>query len=272
MKELELPQVSAVHLFDDITQACAAAIPALAKIGAAAPDHLFRNAGLKIPRQPHRYSGRTAMRANISMHEPKQPVDEDSPLAFSMEGLNSSQPGALLPFVWAPGWNSNQSLHKFQTEVGGHLKGGTAGVRLLTPAASAQLPAPHPQPHTADVPGQWQLVPRQRLFGSDELSALSPGISDLVEPGFIELGAADAQALGAKHGDGIEIGDGLATLELRINDNMARACAGYSVGLSGTGDIIAGQHVALRKAAHWSRRTAQLIGSDRGAGPGGTHV
>ena len=43
-------------------------------------------AGAKIPREPHRYSGRTAMLANISVHEPKPPDDPDSPLSFSMEG------------------------------------------------------------------------------------------------------------------------------------------------------------------------------------------
>ena len=93
-----------------------------------------------------------------------------------------------------------------------------------------------------------------------------------MEPGFIELSAADAQALGAAQGDGIEVGDGLATLELRINDSMATACAGYGSGLSDSWDIIAGQRVALRKAANWRRRSAQLIGSDRGNGSGGAHV
>ena len=42
-------------------------------------------AGLKIPRQSHRYSGRTAMIANRNVHEPKQPVDNESVMAFSME-------------------------------------------------------------------------------------------------------------------------------------------------------------------------------------------
>ena len=76
------------------------------------------------------------MRANISVHEPKQREDEETPLAFTMEGLNRDQPGALLPWVWAPGWNSNQSVHKFQTETGGPLKGGTAGARLFHPGGS----------------------------------------------------------------------------------------------------------------------------------------
>ncbi len=35
----------------------------------------FRIRGQKLAREPHRYSGRTAMRANISVHEPRQPQD-----------------------------------------------------------------------------------------------------------------------------------------------------------------------------------------------------
>jgi len=264
MKEMDCEEVHGMHHFDDITRACAGAVPALAGITAAAPDHHFRNAGVKIPRQTHRYSGRTAMRADISVHEPKQPVDEESPLAFSMEGLNRAQPGALLPYVWAPGWNSNQSLHKFQAEVGGHLKGGTAGARLLQPgnATAPDLPADTVpfQPQS----GRWQLVPRQRIFGSDELSALSPGIADLVEPGFIEINAQSAHELGVSEGDGVEVDDTLATLEVRINDTVAAGCAGYSIGLAGAENLEPLARVSLSRARDWQRRTPELIGTDGG--------
>jgi NADH-quinone oxidoreductase subunit G len=272
MKEMELAEVQALHHFDDITRACAAQVSALAGITAAAPDNHFRNAGVKIPRQPHRYSGRTAMRADVSVHEPKQPVDEESPLAFTMEGLNRDTPGSLLPWVWSPGWNSNQSLHKFQAEVGGHLKGGTAGVRLLQPGSVA--PDEHSpgrvSPNTQ--PGQWQLVPRPQIFGSEELSALSPGIRDLVGLAFIELRAADAASLGVTEGDGIAVGDSGATLEVRINDSLAESCAGYGHGLAGAEDIQALAWVTLAKADNWQRRRPQLIGSDSGGKTGGGHV
>ena len=264
MKEMERQEVEALHHFDDITRACAAAVPALSGITAAAPDHHFRNVGVKIPRQTHRYSGRTAMRADISVHEPKQPVDEESPLAFTMEGLNRDQPGALLPYVWAPGWNSNQSLHKFQAEVGGHLKGGTAGARLLLPGAGSAVDMPATPPLFKPTAGQWQLVPRQRIFGSDELSALSPGIAELVEPGYIEIAASDAHLLGVREGDGVTVGEALATLEVRINDTVATGCAGYSAGLAGTHNLVALTRVGLHRAQGWQRRTPELIGSDRG--------
>ena len=275
LKELERPEVHPLHHFDDITRACAADIPALAGITAAAPDLHYLNLGVKIPRQPARYSGRTAMRANISVHEPKQREDEETALAFTMEGLNRTQPGALLPWVWSPGWNSNQSLHKFQTHTGGPLKGGTAGVRLLHPGAAA---APGSGAITGtnvsdagSSAGRWQLVPRPRIFGSDELSALSPGLAELVVPAFIEICPGDADSLGVASGDGLEVGDGLATLEVRVNAAMTPGCAGYSTGFAGTANLAPLARVELRRATHW-QRAPQLIGSDRSTGPGDSHV
>jgi len=275
LKELERPEAHPLHHFDDITRACATDIPALAGITAAAPDLHYRNLGVKIPRQPARYSGRTAMRANISVHEPKQREDEETALAFTMEGLNRTQPGALLPWVWSPGWNSNQSLHRFQTHAGGPLKGGTAGVRLMHPGAadarSRTGAGPTAVPDAADSAGVWQLVPRPRIFGSDELSALSPALAELVVPAFIELCPADAHSLEVAAGDGVEVGDGLATLEVRVNDTMTPGCAGYSIGFAGTANLVPLARVALRRAAHW-QRPPQLIGSDRGTEAGGRHV
>ena len=268
LKELQRDESASLHLFDDVTRACSQEVPALAGITAAAPDHLFRNVGVKIPRQPHRYSGRTAMRANVSVHEPKQPVDDESPLAFTMEGLNQSQPGSLLPYVWSPGWNSNQSLHKFQSEVGGPLKGGTAGARLLLSSArNATTVIESLPPEYQPEQGKWLLVPRQRIFGTDELSALSPAIAELVEPASIEISVADASQLQVITGDGLVIGNGVATLEVRINDSMAPGCAAYSTGHVGTFDLNPGDLVTLEKDQNWQRLRPQLISTD-----GGGHV
>ncbi len=134
--------------------------------------------GLKVAREPHRYSGRTAMRANLSVHEPRQPQDADTALAFSMEGHDGTQagerPGALIPFAWAPGWNSPQSWNKFQNEVGGHLHGGDPGVRLIEPAVRLIAP-PADGASTTYVDaipaafgaraGAWTVVPLPQIFG-----------------------------------------------------------------------------------------------------------
>ncbi|STE84926.1 NADH-quinone oxidoreductase subunit G [Escherichia coli] len=74
---------------DHVIDAVVAKIPELAGIKDAAPDATFRIRGQKLAREPHRYSGRTAMRANISVHEPRQPQDIDTMFTFSMKVTTS---------------------------------------------------------------------------------------------------------------------------------------------------------------------------------------
>ena len=78
-----------VHILSDLVFTVnltdAAAFPALEGIVRAAPSADFRVAGMRVSREPHRYSGRTAMSAHRTIHEPRPPQDPDSPLAFSMD-------------------------------------------------------------------------------------------------------------------------------------------------------------------------------------------
>jgi len=133
MKSLGNPAAGGLQSFDDLINDMASALPHLAAIKDIAPSADFRIIGQKIPRQPHRYSGRTAMLADVSVHEPKPPADPDTPLAFSMEGYQDQPPAPLISRYWSPGWNSVQALNKFQQEVGGPLNGGDAGKRLIEP-------------------------------------------------------------------------------------------------------------------------------------------
>ncbi len=246
MKELELPEVQALHHFDDITRGLRRRHPRPGRDyrGGAGPP-LPQSRGEDSP-PTHRYSGRTAMRANISVHEPKQREDEESPLAFTMEGLNRAQPGALLPWVWAPGWNSNQSLHKFQTDAGGPLKGGTAGVRLLPPGRGGAGTTAAATPATTPAPG----APPSRtgtLAAGTAPAHIRQRRTQRPEPGHCRAGGAGLYrtvrrrcgALGVTAGDGVEVGEGLATLEVQINDRMAAGCAGYGAGLDDTGNLAA---------------------------------
>jgi NADH-quinone oxidoreductase subunit G len=258
-----------LHHFDDVVAACAAAVPALAALADAAPGRGWRDHGVRIPRQPQRYSGRTAMRADVSVHEPQQPEDEESPLAFSMEGLSSGSSSALLPFVWAPGWNSNQALHKFQTEVGGPLRGGPAGVRLLAGGESGAPPQAACRRADERPPSgqRWQLVPSPVLFGSEPLSALSPGARELVPDAFLILGPDDAASLGVDAGDGVTVGEQGPSLMVRIDAAMATGCAAYGPGLAGCAGLEPGASVTLSRAAHWRRADAGVI--VRSGGDGG---
>tara|TARA_R110002074_G_scaffold300781_1_gene472175 strand:+ start:17 stop:2248 length:2232 start_codon:yes stop_codon:yes gene_type:complete len=73
-----------------------------------------------IARMPHRASGRTAQMANISVHEAKTTQKIDDDYTFSMEGQSVNK-SADMPFTWAPGWNSNQSIGQFQRQINGEL-------------------------------------------------------------------------------------------------------------------------------------------------------
>jgi NADH-quinone oxidoreductase subunit G len=69
--------------FEDVTRAIAKSEPLLRSIDQVSPPPTFRVAGQKIPREPHRYSGRTAMLANVNVSEPKPPTDPDSPMSYT---------------------------------------------------------------------------------------------------------------------------------------------------------------------------------------------
>jgi NADH-quinone oxidoreductase subunit G len=146
------PGMKACGNLDDILAAMAEDIPALAGALSAAPLAGYRQAGMKIPRQTHRHSGRTAIRAPQQMHEPRPADDPDSPLAFSMEGYPlMPESTALIDRYWSAGWNSNQAINKFQIEVGGELRGGPAGSRLIEPDGNslAKYAAPEVKPTSA---------------------------------------------------------------------------------------------------------------------------
>jgi NADH-quinone oxidoreductase subunit G len=160
---------------DAVTAAMAAAFPVFKPIQNITPNADFRISGQKIPRQPHRYSGRTAMLANITVHEPKPPDDPDSPLSFSMEGYEGQPPAPLIPRYWSPGWNSVQALNKYQQEVGGPLTGGDPGKRLIE-ANKSTKPAYFIDVPSSSAPGQDRPALQYRIFGSEELSACAPAI------------------------------------------------------------------------------------------------
>jgi NADH-quinone oxidoreductase subunit G len=243
---------------DDVTAACAAEIPRLEAILHAAPSAGFRIDGQKVPRQPHRYSGRTAMHAGVNVHEPKQPDDQDTPLAFSMEGYPDHPPPALIPRFWAPGWNSVQAVNKFQDEVGGPLTGGDPGERLIEPAPDKK-PAYFENVPAGFEPraGEWLLLPLHHIFGTEELSVLAPGIAELSTEPYLALNPGDADHLGLTAGDDawlllpqppeispldfpVNAAAGFPkvySLPVQLRPELQRGVAGLPVGLPGLGGL-----------------------------------
>ena len=222
----------AAQRIDELTAACAGATPEFAALSGFAPAATFRaKANTRIPRQPHRYSGRTAMRAQLSVHEPKAEEDDETPLAYSMEGQNTGdQPGALVPYVWTPGWNSNQSVFKFQQEVGGALAGGDPGALLLEPS-TGQGGGRHPLAEAPAVDAPFAAAPVHCVFGSDELSAASAPVRERAPAPFVLLNAADAKSLQVVEGDGVAVRELGESLEVRIDEGVGAGVVAVAQGL-----------------------------------------
>ncbi|MGZ5008299.1 MAG: NADH-quinone oxidoreductase subunit NuoG [Methylobacter sp.] len=233
---------------DELTAACADAIPALAAIVRAAPGADYKVKGGKIPRQPQRYSGRTAMHHDV--HEPRKAPDPETPFAFSMEGNSAQVPSALLPVIWAPGWNSNQAINKFQQHAGGSLRDGETGVRLSEAAGTLPWFGDIP-PRFMPTPGRWQVIALPHIFGSEELSLHSPPLLERV-PGFsVLLNSSDAETLGIGSGDRIEIISLSGTLILkapvRIEPTLPRGLLGVTAGLPAFQAVKSWDQVTLKK-------------------------
>jgi NADH-quinone oxidoreductase subunit G len=216
------------HSLDDVLAALSRALPELSPVTAAAPSAAFRIAGAKIPRSPHRESGRTSVLVNINISEPKPPADPDSPLSFSMEGTPSKPPASLIPFFWSPGWNSIQATNTYQEQVGGPIRGGDAGVRMFEPAAA------NSQSYFTAIPpafeprdGEWLLLPMYHFVGSDELSMAAHGISQLATQPHVAINSSNLT-------DGAEVevscASGTLRLPVHIRPDLPHGVACVSMG------------------------------------------
>ena len=203
-------------------------LPAFTGIRECAPPADFRLVGQKIPRQPHRYSGRTAMLAHRTVHEPAPPADPDAPLAFSMEGYSGQPPSPLIPFFGPRIGDSPQALNRFQSEVGGPLQDGDPGVRLLEPLANGQIafwnsvPAAFTRRQDA-----WLFVPVFHIF-TEELSLLSPPLVERRPEPAVVLNPDDAVTLQVSSDEEVACriqGEGYR-LPVRIDPTMPAGIAG----------------------------------------------
>jgi len=220
---------------DEATEACALDYPILASMVAAGPGADFRIKGMKSARAPHRYSGRTSLRANIAVSEPRSPQDPDTPFNFSMEGYNGfDQPRKEIPFAWAPGWNSHQAWNKFTDEVDGHLRAGDPGVRLVAPRPGAYH-------YTDNIPAAfesrqdlWQLLVLPRLFGGEETSSRATPVEERAEVPGIGLSSDDASRLELTQGTLITLVTETArlTLRLRCDQHLPSGIVSLPAGVS----------------------------------------
>lgn len=229
-------------LLDHVTTDCASHFPILAGIKEAAPDASFRIKGQKLAREPHRYSGRTSMLANKNVHEPRAPQDKDTAFTYSMEGYaGTSAERQQISFAWAPGWNSPQAWNKFQSEVGGSLRAGDPGIRLLT-NKNELLPW-----YTAQTDNKegYCIVPLYHLFGSDEMTAKAEPIKERIAKPYIALNNEDAVVLDLKQDDLIKltINHKEMAVSVCLNAGLAKGAIGLPVGIVCSPNYLFGQYI-----------------------------
>ena len=207
MKKLQSAKSNGFEIqHDQLLSALETSMPQFAGISAAAPPANFRIHGEQIPREPHRYSGRTAILADRNVSEPKPAQDADSPLSFTMEGYQGIPPSSVIPFFWSPGWNSPQAVNKYQKEVGGDLLGGNPGINLFS-KPSGNVPdffKDYPEPFKERL-NKWLLMPQSHIFGSDELSVYAKGVAERSPEPYIGLSPVDAKMIDAKEGSSVTI-------------------------------------------------------------------
>jgi len=239
---------------DDVIAALEHELPQFRGVAAAAPGAGWRLAGSAVARQPRRFSGRTAMDADASVHEPAPDVDRDSALAYSLEGVGPDQaPAALLPRTWSPGWDSASGLHKLQEEVNGPFRNGPVGARLLdrglaggvgagglagsarAAGSAAGLPAPAAPPAFAARPDEFVLVPLHHIYGSEDRSMYTPGVAQRAPAPYVALCQADAERLGLAAGDWLEVWQPWMDVRapFRLVPSLPAGVAGVPAGLAG---------------------------------------
>jgi NADH-quinone oxidoreductase subunit G len=235
---------------DDVIAALVQEMPEFAAVRDCAPGADFRMVDQKIPRQPFRWSGRTAIHASVNVSEPSTLRDGDSPLSFSMEGFPNHPPSPLIPRYWVPGWNSVQSVLSYQAEIAGLLSGGDPGVRMTGPALPEAI-GHRAEPPLPYVPSELELltVPLYHLFGSEELSARAPAVARCVPAPYVALNPVDAGRIGLSEGDVAEIAgcQGFCRFPVTYLESLPPGIAGLPAGFPGLSYFALPQLLWIRK-------------------------
>ena len=222
---------------DDLWGVIAAAMPALARAREAAPPSSFRLAGAKIPREPHRYSGRTAMLANINVSEPRPPEDPDAPLTYTMEGYPAQPPAPLTPFFWAGGWNSDSGDLEISRRGERAVTGRRCRGAATRGASRATVPMRAVSRRRSSLePASCWSVPFHHIFGSEELSRSAPAIMELAPQAYVALNPEDLSQLGMNAGEEVtvEVGGTRFQLPVKVRPDLPKGVAGLPFGVAPT--------------------------------------
>jgi NADH-quinone oxidoreductase subunit G len=198
----------------------------------------FREGAQKVAREPHRYSGRTAIHAHQTVHEPTPPKDHESPMSFSMEGFHGTPRAPLTPFFWSPGWNSVQAINKFQIEIGGELRREIPQLCIFKNTVSGngkyyKMEANDTQYRKDEQHEKWKVLPLYHIFGYEELSVVEGGIKELAPLPYIGINPETARKVGWEESTVVcpAKGNNNEGIQLRFSEAIPENCIGIPVGL-----------------------------------------
>ncbi len=154
-----------------------------------------------------------------------------------------------MPYAWAPGWNSPQAWNKFQAEIGGHLRGGDAGINVFA-ANGGDLAYMPSTVAAADAPaGAFRVLALHRHFGGEELSSRAQPIADRAPQAMVVINAADAQRLGINGKAVVTIAGETLTLPTHVTTAFPAGAIGLPVGFAGVPAFNAESMAELRAGA-----------------------
>lgn len=192
--------------------------------------HWQQIAQQQIAMQSPRYSGRTAMLANQTVHEPKPFVELNAPYKHSMEGLLPGEHIAgktddrPLAYSWSPGWNSNQSNHKFRDEYRGPELPAQQGVFCVDQHSDSYW-FKWQASWSSLSKANWKLLPLLKVFGSDSLSLQALPIQQLTPQAQIIISPKQADEVELKNEQWVSCDDDKTLLQVSISDKVPANCA-----------------------------------------------
>ncbi|MBL4629797.1 MAG: NADH-quinone oxidoreductase subunit NuoG, partial [Paraglaciecola sp.] len=182
--------------------------------------HFNQHHQTQLALQTPRASGRTTMLANQTVHEPKPFSESGAPYKHSMEGTQVGQKDEFpLAYSWSPGWNSNQSNHKFIDEYRGIELAKQKGVRCIFADQNNQW-FKWQGLWSKKSKAQWQILPLQKVFGSDNLSLHALPIAKLKVQAQIVVSPVNCEKLGFTAGQLIYCDDNPTPLTLIISTDV----------------------------------------------------
>ncbi len=230
-------QLASMEHLEDYSSAIELECPVFKGLKDIASSSAFRIGAQKIARESHRYSGRTSIHANETLNEPQPPEDENSPMSYSMEGFHGHTPAPFNPYFWSPGWNSVQSLNKYQIEIGGEIHREMPELCIFAERKGKETEKEYFKP--SEITGlskdEWTFVPLYHIFGSENISVRDGALKELVPAPYIALNPEDAEKRGWKDGTKVELEISALTLTLgvKIMGGIPDHAAGLPVGLEG---------------------------------------